>query len=187
MNFIEKYNITLQEINCLNEYENKVFVSLKMYFEKTNTLTEKQNDLLIKILKRNFDFSNIPYKKYNLYKEYYFRADYNGDYLEDSEYIIAENIDLDEKIQDRRAMQYNYNQQINRYKFIREVNVPEQITNLKAFSKYFERFEVLIKKLDKARTSGSKYKIVKALKSILTEEYNYDVIYYDSCNYKNRY
>ena len=34
MNFIEKYNITLQEINSLNEYENKVFTSLQSYFEK---------------------------------------------------------------------------------------------------------------------------------------------------------
>lgn len=183
MNFIEKYNITLQEINSLGEYEKKIFESLKTYFEKVNLLTEKQSDLLVKILKRNFDFSNINYKKYNLYREYYFRADYHGDYLEDSEYIIAENVDLNEKIQDRRAAQYNYSQQINKYKFIREINVPEQISNLKAFSKYFERFEILTKKLDKARTINSKYKIIKALKSILNEEYNYDVIYYD--NYKN--
>lgn len=182
MNFIEKYNITLQEINSLNIYEKKIFESLKIYFEKANSLTEKQSDLLVKILKRNFDFSDINYKKYNLYKEYCFRADYNSDYLKDSEYIISENVNLDEKIQDRIAAQYNYNQQVNKYEFVREINVPEQITNLKTFSRYFDRFDILIKKLDKARTSNSKYKIIKALKSILTEEYNSDIIYYD--NYK---
>ena len=180
MNFIEKYNITLQEINGLNEHGKKIFESLKTYFEKANSLTEKQSDLLVKILKRNFDFSDILYKEYNLYKEYYFRADYNNDYLKDSEYIISENVNLDEKIQDRIAAQYNYNQQVNKYEFVREINVPEQITNLKAFSRYFERFDILIKKLDKARTNNSKYKIIKALKSILTEEYNSGIIYYDS-------
>ena len=36
MNFIEKYNITLQEINGLNESEKKIFESLKIYFEKTS-------------------------------------------------------------------------------------------------------------------------------------------------------
>ena len=51
MNFIEKYNITLQEINDLNESEKKIFESLKTYFEKANSLTEKQSDLLVKILR----------------------------------------------------------------------------------------------------------------------------------------
>ena len=183
MNFIEKYNITLQEINSLNEYENKVFTSLQSYFEKTNSLTEKQNDLLVKILKRNFNLSYIIYKKYNLYKEAFFRADYNGDYLEDSEYIISKDLDLTEKIQDLKAAQYNYDQKVNKYKFIKEINVPEQITNLKSYSKYFNRFEELVNKFQKARTINSKYKITKAIKSILSEEYNNDIIYYDNKKY----
>jgi hypothetical protein len=48
-----------------------------------------------------------------------------------------------------------------------------QIKNLNEYANYFMKdFEKLIMKLPRARTSNSKYNIVKAIKTILTEEYD---------------
>ena len=178
-NLIERNNITLSELSSLNESEKKIFESLKTQFEIKQTLSDKQNDLLTKILKREFNISNIEYTKYNLYKEYFYRADYNGDYLKDSKYTILENESeevLNEEIQDLHARQYDYVSYEKRYKFDSIIAIPNCIKNIHRYLLYRQDFEKLIVKLQRARSAGSKYNIIRAIKTILSEEYDQSLI-----------
>lgn len=116
-NLIETHNITLQEINSLNDSERKIFESLIVQFNTKHQLSDKQNDLLTKIIKREFDISNIKYTKMYLYKSYFYRTDYHGDYLKDSEYVLSP-IELhQEQITDLHAAQYNYSATVDKYQF----------------------------------------------------------------------
>lgn len=176
----EYKNITLQELNRLSESERRIFDSLSSQFQSKQYITEKQNDLLIKILKRDFDLSNIDTIKYNkmfLYKSYFYRTDYNGDYLQDSEYVLSP-VELEqEQISNLVASQYNYSCTVDKYQFEKMVAVPESIKGLNNYARYYMfKYEKLIMKLKRARSSESKYKIIKAIKTILSEEYNEELI-----------
>ena len=176
----EYKNITLQELNRLSESERRIFDSLSSQFQSKQYITEKQNDLLTKILKRDFDLSNIDTIKYNkmfLYKSYFYRTDYNGDYLQDSEYVLSP-VELgQEQISNLVASQYNYSSTVDKYQFEKMVAVPESIKGLNNYARYYmSKYEKLIMKLKRARSSESKYKIIKAIKTILSEEYNEDLI-----------
>ena len=176
----EYKNTTLQELNRLSESERRIFDSLSSQFQSKQYITEKQNDLLTKILKRDFDLSNIDTIKYNkmfLYKSYFYRTDYNGDYLQDSEYVLSP-VELEqEQISNLVASQYNYYCTVDKYQFEKMVAVPESIKGLNNYARYYMfKYEKLIMKLKRARSSESKYKIIKAIKTILSEEYNEDLI-----------
>ena len=176
----EYKNITLQELNILSESERRIFDSLSSQFQSKQYITEKQNDLLTKILKRDFDLSNIDTIKYNkmfLYKSYFYRTDYNGDYLQDSEYVLSP-VELEqEQISNLVASQYNYSSTVDKYQFEKMVAVPESIKGLNNYARYYmSKYEKLIMKLKRARSSESKYKIIKAINTILSEEYNEDLI-----------
>ena len=174
---IETRNITLREINSLNESERKIFDSLCAQFLSKQTLSDKQNDLLTKIMKREFDISNIEYTKMHLYKSYYYRTDYHGDYLLDSEYVLSPVELKQEQITNRIAMQYNYSDTIDKYQFEKMVAVPTSIKMLNNYANYYMfKFEKLMMKLPRARSANSKYKIIKAIKTILSEEYNDSLI-----------
>lgn len=174
---IETHNITLQEINSLNDSERKIFESLIVQFNNKQQLSDKQNDLLTKILKREFDISNVKYTKMFLYKSYFYRTDYHGDYLKDSEYVISPVELKQEQITDLHAMQYNYSAMVDRYQFEKMVAVPTTIKRLNNYANYYMgKFEKLMMKLPRTRTMNSKYKIIKAIKTILSEEYDDSLI-----------
>lgn len=161
------------ELENITDYDKKILSSMDNYLLLNDKLTENQEDLVTKILKREFNLKDIEYKKCFLYREYFYRTDYHGDYLQDSKYILSETEIEQSKIQDLHALQYNYVNYENKYKFEKIVAVPVQIKNLNEYANYFMKdFEKLIMKLPRARTSNSKYNIVKAIKTILTEEYD---------------
>lgn len=176
-NLIETQNITLQEINSLNGSERKIFESLCSQFLLKQTLSDKQNDLLTKILKREFDIGNISYNKMYLYKEYFYRPDWRGDMLRDSRYVLSP-VELEqEQIIDAISEQYNYKSFEDKYQFEKMVAVPSSINRLNNYANYYmTKFEKLMMKLPRARSINSKYKIIKAIKTILTEEYNDSLI-----------
>lgn len=176
-NLIETHNITLQEINSLNDSERKIFESLCSQYLTKQTLSDKQNDLLTKIIKREFDISNISYNKMYLYKSYFYRTDYHGDYLLDSEYVLSP-VELEqEQITNQIAMQYNYSDTIDKYQFEKIVAVPTSIKQLNNYANYYMfKFEKLMMKLPRARSMNSKYRIIRAIKTILSEEYSDSLI-----------
>lgn len=174
---IETHNITLQEINSLNESERKIFDSLCAQFLPKQMLSDKQNDLLTKIIKREFDVSNIQYKKCFLYKEYFYRPDWRGDMLRDSRYVLSP-VELEqEQIIDAISEQYNSKSFEDKYHFEKMVAVPTTIKELNNYANYYMfKFEKLMMKLPRARSINSKYKIIRAIKTILSEEYNDSLI-----------
>lgn len=169
MKIIKDYSITLEELNSLNDWENDVLKSLNKQLVGRTTLSDRQNDLLTKILKREFNINNIEYKDVNLYIENFYRVDHHGDYLQDRRYKASlELLDENDQITDLHAGQYNYSYTVNRYKFDRVIKVPINITNLDNYvNDYMHYFEKLILKVKRAKSVNSKYKMVKALKSIL--------------------
>ena len=176
-NLIESHNITLREISNLTESERKLFESLNAQFNVKQQLSEKQNDLLIKILKREFDISNITYIKMFLYKEYFYRPDWRGDMMRDSKYILSP-VELEqEQIIDAISEQYNCKSYDDKFEFEKMVAVPASIQQLHNYANYYMlKFEKLMMKLPRARTMNSKYKIIKAIKTILSEEYQDSLI-----------
>lgn len=169
MKIIEDYSITLEELNSLNDWENDVLKSLNKQLVERTTLSDSQNDLLTRILKREFNINNIEYKDVNLYIENFYRVDYHGDYLQDRRYKASlELLDENEQIDDLHASQYNYSCTVNRYKFDRVIKVPVCIKELDNYVNYYMNYyEKLILKVQRAKSTNSKYKMVKALKSIL--------------------
>lgn len=174
---IETHNIALQEINSLNDSERKIFESLIVQFNTKQQLSEKQNDLLTKILKRQFDISNIKYTKMYLYKSYFYRPDWRGDMMRDSRYVLSP-VELEqEQIIDAISEQYNYKSYEDKYQFEKMVVVPDSINQLNNYANYYmNKYEKLIVKFSRARSIQSKYNIIRAIKTILTEEYNDTVI-----------
>lgn len=177
-NLIETHNITLREISNLNEAERNIFNSLAAQFDAKQQLSEKQNDLLTKILKREFDILDITHKTMFLYKEYYYRRDNNDDFLQDARYVISPTeLDTNEIIKNKIAEQYNYADWIKRFEFEKMVAVPASIQQLNNYANYYMfKFEKLMMKLPRARTMNSKYKIIRAIKTILSEEYQDSLI-----------
>ncbi len=177
MTLIESLNITLQELNLMNESERKIFESISLRFLTKQTLTEKQNDLLTKLLKREFDISNIEHTKMFLYRSYFYRPDWRGDYIRDTRYVLSP-VELEqEQIIDAISEQYNYKAYTNKYEFEKMVAVPVSIQQLNNYANYYMfKYEKLMMKLPRARSIESKYKIIKAIKTILSEEYNDSLI-----------
>ncbi len=169
---IETHNITLQEINSLNDSERKIFESLCSQFNAKQQLSDKQNDLLTKIIKREFDISNIKYTKMYLYKSYFYRPDWRGDMMRDSRYVLSPVELVQEQIIDAISEQYGSKSFEDKYQFEKTVAVPTTIKQLNNYANYYMfKFEKLMMKLPRARSINSKYKIIRAIKTILSEEY----------------
>ena len=173
---IDTHNITLQELNSMTDSEKRIFESISSQFLTKQTITEKQNDLLIKILKREFDISNIEFTKYNLYREYFYKLDHHEDYFKTSKCKIAKELDLSETIQNLHASQYNYSDRTNRYELQGIIAVPACIKDLDEYIHYRDIFEKAYRKFKNTRTANSKYAYIKIIKTILSEEYDEKIL-----------
>lgn len=179
LSFREKYQITLKEIDSLNTYELNIYNSIKKFYELNDKISEKQEDLLYNILKREI-LLTFKTKTVYMYNENFYRLDYHGDYLLDDLPLLREtemsSEELSEKITNKIAMQYNSSGLTNKYKFVKTIEIPESIKNLREFLAFYNDYETLLNKFKNARKNTSRNKYIKALKSIITEEYNYDLI-----------
>lgn len=179
LSFREKYQITLKEIDNLNIYELNIYNSIKKFYELNDKISEKQEDLLYNILKREILFT-FKTKTVFMYQENFYRTDYHGDYLLDDLPLLREtemsSEELSEQITNKIAMQYNTSGLTDKYKFVKTIEIPESIKNLREFLVFYNDYETLLKKFKNARKNTSRNKYIKALKSIITEEYNYNLI-----------
>lgn len=179
LSFREKYQITLKEIDNLNIYELNIYNSIKKFYELNDKISEKQEDLLYNILKREI-LLTFKTKTVYMYNENFYRLDYHGDYLLDDLPLLREtemsSEELSEQITNKIAMQYNSSGLIDKYKFVKTIEIPESIKNLREFLVFYNDYETLLKKIKNARKNTSRNKYIKALKSIITEEYNYNLI-----------
>lgn len=176
ISLIESHNITLQEINSMSSSERTIFESISSQFLTKQTLTEKQNDLVTKLLKREFNISNIQFTEYNLYREYFYKLDSNDDYFLTSKYKITDYLKLNETIVNLHAAQYNYSDSINKYELEGKIKVPSCIKNLDKYVLYKDVFEKAFRKFKTARSINSKYVYIRIMKTILTEEYNENIL-----------
>ena len=179
LSFREKYQITLKEIDNLNIYESNIYNSIKKFYELNDKISEKQEDLLYNILKREI-LLTFKTKIVYMYNENFYRLDYHGDYLLDDLPLLREtemsSEELSEQITNKIAMQYNSSGLTDKYKFVKSIEIPESIKNLREFLVFYNDYDTLLNKFKNARKNTSRNKYIKALKSIITEEYNYDLI-----------
>lgn len=187
ISFREKYKITLSEIDNLNLYELNIFNSIKKFYELNNKISDKQEDLLYNILKREILFK-FNTKEVQMYRENFYRTDYHGDYLLDDYLFLKEtkmsSEELSEQITNKIAMQYNSSGLTQKYEFVKTIEIPENVKNLKEFMNFYNDYLILLEKIQKARKLSSKNKYTKAVKSIVNEEYNYDLIK-ETLNFKH--
>ena len=187
LSFREKYKIKLQEIDNFNIYELNIYNNIKKFYELNDKISEKQEDLLYNILKREILFT-FKTKTVFMYQENFYRTDYHGDYLLDEKPFLSESElssdKLNEQITNRIAQQYNSSGTTDKYKFLKTVQIPESIKNLKEFMCFYNDYLILLHKIERARKSSTKNKYIKALKSIINEEYCSDIIK-EITNYKH--
>lgn len=179
LSFREKYQITLKEIDNLNIYELNIYNSIKKFYELNDKISEKQEDLLYNILKREI-LLTFKTKTVYMYNENFYRVDYHGDYLLSDLPFLREtemsSEELSEQITNKIAMQYNSSGLTDKYKFVKTIEIPESIKNLREFLAFYNDYETLLNKFKNARKNTSRNKYIKALKSIISEEYDYDLI-----------
>jgi len=98
----------------------------------------------------------IPLMKYKsktvkCYKEYFYKIDYHGDYSKSFRKIY----DIDESkindiIQDMHTLQYGNETYTNKYKFLLEVEIPFNVSNVYYFMTfYYNDYKKLIEKIRK--------------------------------------
>jgi len=175
---IEHYDITETEQYFLDLPKNQNFVqSLKAYFEKNNHLTEKQEQVLFNMVNRvlpHDDLLNLETSKETIVYRDYYRADYHGDMLKDSEICCLKRHlteeELNEKITDEHAAQYGSSVSANKYDIREEVEFPIGVKDEKFFVKYnLENFQLAMKKLraNRFRKTSTKNRTIKILRHLL--------------------
>jgi len=175
---IGHYNITEAEQELLNSPRNQNFAqSLKVYFEKNNRLTEKQEQALFNMLNRiqsYDDLLNLETSKETIVYRVYYRADYHGDMLKDSEICCLKRHlteeELNEKIIDEHTAQYGQEAQVNKYFTGDEIEFPIGVKDEKFFVKYgLKNFQLAMKKLkaNRFRKASTKNRTIKILRQLL--------------------
>lgn len=92
--------------------------------------------------------------------------------MRDSRYVLSSVELVQEQIIDAISEQYNSKSFEDKYQFEKMVAVPTTIKQLNNYANYYMfKFEKLMMKLPRARSINSKYKIIRAIKTILSEEY----------------
>ena len=195
---IKAYNLNVKETEKLNLKKNKNFVeSLEQYFEKNKKLTPKQENSFLNMIERvleHNDLLNIKTTKETLVYKNYFRGDYHGDALQDSElYDIKRNLsekELNEKIQDEHALQYGSESYISKYSLGKTVDFPVNLKNEKTFIKYkLENFQIALKKLksNRFRKVSTKNRTIKILRELLSPNSDLFLSEEDESFLKGRY
>ena len=154
--------------------ENKVndFVSsLKDYFDKHGKLTSSQEDILKDIVGIKIELVPFELVDTKIYKRYYFRRDYHGDYLQDH------NLTTDykgTKILNKNLAEHNIEEYIEEYQEKEVMAIPTIIKKKDTFLNYSECFEKLYAKLErnKFRSVRGYNNCIRALNSIVNEEYD---------------
>lgn len=157
--------------NIPEELQDNSFIkSLQAHALDYGTLTENQIVALKSILSIELTVNPYSIQPVKKYKQYFYRTDYHGDYLQDYEYVydIPKEI-LNDKIQDAHAAQYGSEVYVNKYKFVEEVNIPKNVTNVSYFMDiFYEDFKHIVDKLERNgyRSTRNKNKGINALNSI---------------------
>jgi len=149
--------------------DNKFLQSTSKQYNLGKKLSEKQLQVINDILGTEETF-DIDFETKYLYLEYFYRTDYHGDMLMDSNYIITPGKLLQERIQDLHALQYNSEMYSNKYKRIRTIEVPSNAIHFEYNFEVFEKHYTKLKR-NRFRTTKSKNKCIRNLKNIIKNTY----------------
>lgn len=154
------------------ELQNNDFIISLNYQENEagKALSKRQVEVLKDLLGKEETFIDVPLKVVKVYKEYFYRTDYHGDYLMDSikVYDISSSL-LEEKIQDAHAAQYGSEAYIEKYEFVKEDLIPSSIENVSYFMNFYhEDYIEIIKKVhrNKFRHLRTRNDAIRALNSL---------------------
>ena len=146
---------------------------IKSLYEQSldKELTVKQIVALKSILNIELESPIYKTKIIKQYKKYYYRTDYHGDYLQDCDFVYdVDESDLEKVIQDAHAGQYSYEKYIKEYSFVKDVEIPSVITNIKYFmDELYEDYVAIANEIkrNKFRKTKTKNDAIYALNSIL--------------------
>jgi len=166
--------MTIQNLIIPSSLESNTFVQSLYEQSKYKTLSEKQINSLKGILNIPLELSETKYKTVKIYNKYFYRTDYHGDMLQDSSTVYdIENVDV--KIQDLHAAQYNSEAYIKKYKYIKDVKIPFNVTNVDYFMDfYYNDYITLTEKLqrNKFRSTKSKNNVIFLLNKMILGDVN---------------
>lgn len=179
LELIERYSLTPEEIETMNQNKNKSFVaSINEYINKNGSLSIKQENAFIDLINRTLkhdDILNMPTSKETLAFEVYFRNDYHGDPLQERKlrclkrHLSEE--ELNEEITDAHAAQYGNSALVNKWEFGEEIDFPIGLeVNEESFVQWrLEDYSIAIKKLknNKFRKVSTKNRTIRIIRQLL--------------------
>lgn len=177
---INTFKITLKELNGLTSFDKKFLSSLDSQLNNGKTLSEKQTNTLNTILNRSLNIEIPVSKLVDLYTQNFYRTDYHGDYLNDYRTVcLFENPNT--TIQNMNAYQYGVESYEPEFVFNKRVEVPSTLkteTEINKFLEFKHQYDLLIGKLKRNsfRTIKTKNRGIQAIKSILSGEYDKNLI-----------
>ncbi|KAB7891413.1 hypothetical protein [Poseidonibacter ostreae] len=165
---IGKYKIEESKVNDF-------VMSLKNYFDKHGKLTSSQEDILKDIVGIKIELLPFKMVETKVYKKYFFRTDFHGDYLTDYDLTTEYK---ETKILDKNLAEHDVEKYIDEYKEKETITIPSIINKKDTFLIYYDYFIKLYEKLgrDKFRSVRGYNNCVRALNSIVKEEYNEKLI-----------
>jgi len=166
--------MTIQNLIIPDTLKSNTFVQSLFKQSKYKTLSDKQINVLKGMLDIPLQLLDTKYKTVKVYNRYFYRFDYHGDVLQDSE-IVYDVEDTNVKIQDLHAAQYDNEVYINKYKHIKDVKIPFNVTNVNYFMDfYYNDYIELTKKLqrNKFRSTKSKNNVIFLLNKMILGDVN---------------
>jgi len=157
--------------NIPEELQDNSFIkSLQAHALDYGTLTENQIVALKSILGIELTINPYSLQTVKRYIQYFYRPDYHGDMLQDSNYAynVSDKM-LEHKIQDAHAAQYGSEVYVNEYKFVDSFDIPASVTNVHYFMNiFYDDYKHIVDKLERNgyRSTRNKNKGINALNSL---------------------
>ena len=158
------------DYNIPTELEGNRYIQSLDKQAKVRKLTAPQLEVLSDMLGIETHIDTYETQTVKKYIRYFYRLDYHGDELRDSDYVYnVEPNRVYNKIQDGHAAQYGTESYEDEYKYIGEQTIPANITNVTYFmNEHYEDYEFLVKKIErnKFRKVTTKNIAIRALNSL---------------------
>jgi metal-sulfur cluster biosynthetic enzyme len=146
----------IQKFDIPKSLESDRFIQSLYEQSKIKTLSDKQINALKSVLNIEIPLLKYKTKTVKMYKQYFFRADYHGDILQDSR-TVYDIVNPSNKIQDLHALQYSTEKYINEYQYVFDVEIPFNVVNVDYFMNfYYEDYTKLIDKIERNKFRSTK-------------------------------
>jgi len=154
------------DYNCPHLFDDSFIANLAVQY-KTKDLSKLQVAVIEDKCRIEVKL-NIELETVQKVRHYFYRTDYNGDYLLDSNIMYIKDVDFNSKILDKNAAEHNIEQYDNEYELIEEVQIIRDLP-VHYVSKFLKIMEKV--KRNRFRKLSSKNNHIRFLNALQDCEY----------------